>query len=1782
MTSLKLSLELAGGGTAIAPAGGIGLSLSSSDPGRVAIPAEWASFTIPGGTAGEITFMVNVLGDDGDTEKNNVTLTLKQGTDEAGAGFPSGWGFTGNVTELPLTLDVIEAPRIGFARLQPTDRHFNNFDEVNFTLKVAESSRVIELPIETSTPAPKGGLPLTVSITRNDGNIFSFADRSGGGSSHSFRIEENQTRYNLRINMKTELSGNTNDETGVFRLSLDQSNFPADIPNAVVTRNEITVESIDHQGDGEGTISIVGPPVAIEFTEPHDSELESPEIVLYDGFPTFVYYLDIVFTALPRPALTVDGVPGFYLGARRFGVAGGGDVMVHEGTTRLRSGDTVPDIAIPREFFIPIHEIEIRRSDYLWRLPVHVFRDLPGDAQTESERENFGIELTNPSGSFPAGITGFERRRQSLRIIDRGGGLVRFVGNDTSADGKTFNRSSVHEGERLQVRVESTRTIQRPTPLYWRIFRTAGGGGGAVEDFESGYYNGTIEIPAREDSVDFEVRIDNDDKAEGDEVFYITLSEPIDGSGSFPSDFGRQIDPDPEKNRYTFTILDNDSTPVLGFASARTEAAEEGDIITIPFSLMESDPDNTLIPRIPDEGICLILDVSGTAVDRDVFHLDTSRPSGTTGPASSCDSTRGTNGTVDAPVGAGTIAEYIPGGSGIPSMRLRIDDDDVLEVGEEITFSIPRMDRGFPSMWKAGEQTSHTVAIEASDNLISFAAPTSILTENTTNRSARPSQEVPINIIGAVPEGEIEGDEKVIRIQASIATLNDTNMEDDIALSIAYHASSGIELDSMGVLTIPANIGEVPLVVRAVDDGINDDQEVEQVTITLSEITESPLPTGWSIDTNNGNNVHTVSVIDDDDAAFVQLGEQYQDGYTVSEASRSWFEVPMLIEATQAAPPPPPGSPDGTSFAMHVELDENSPYYDYIGVSHADVTVDPSRTFAEQGLSRATVRFGYNETGRPAFFYTRDNPFEEGSVSINATLAPSGDLPDGWELGERTTLTINITDNDGVVFFDPGQPKTFNEGEGAVTLYLETSRAGLTNYRADVILRDEKGNVLPRNGEFISLPKQTHGTEYVGTMQADFNGSTRADVVAQSPDSITPVATFTIHEDNNFVDDVITYELSSPVLEPRGWGRAVDPLVWTFTIEDNDTGGWIEFAEAESSVLEGDADGSPVVIYLRQPIEAEDTKVDLTFGGDAVMGRDYTVTGDAYDPDSGILTFPAGRESVTLNITNAAPDDNVFSGHKELTIELTERGGVDELPDNWNVRSTRNRHTMAVLDNDLEIFFVGTTPSEVSEPDAGDDTHTVRIGIDRAPVADITVKVSAEGGRRAGPGRATPGRDFIFEDVDIKFTPSQLEQTLDIRIAADDEAEPAETIVLTLTDDQSDSRMMEGSGFLLGENHTITISANDNTVGFASAETMLAEDNEITGVDVEIDVHTPALVPITLAIDTGGEVMVDDDYTISTTELTIPAGEPGGEITLRGIDNEKSEGHKEIDLMIRVVGELPEGWSLGDSAHKVVLRDDDVTTGFITASGRAEERTFNNVHTVMVMLPQPPAETVNLTVTASSDTAGGSDYALSTTSISFVPTDTGADLIKPVTVTVLPDAVIEEDEIIILTLEDPTGSLERGENDFKLVTSTYELTIPANDTVIGFQGLVSHRGILSEGDGSSVSVNIFARHAYTSDFVVDLINDGGTAIEGEDYQISVFTAEGATPLASYENNILTMRNGANNIFLQIHSIDNEVPNEEDKTIVLTLRTNSSSPEELAITEGQGSRTITITDDEPPS
>ena len=81
-------------------------------------------------------------------------------------------------------------------------------------------------------------------------------------------------------------------------------------------------------------------------------------------------------------------------------------------------------------------------------------------------------------------------------------------------------------------------------------------------------------------------------------------------------------------------------------------------------------------------------------------------------------------------------------------------------------------------------------------------------------------------------------------------------------------------------------------------------------------------------------------------------------------------------------------------------------------------------------------------------------------------------------------------------------------------------------------------------------------------------------------------------------------------------------------------------------------------------------------------------------------------------------------------------------------------------------------------------------------------------------------------------------------------AETNETIVLTIADDFTNSRMSEGSEFSLGGTHTVTIPANDNTIGFASDVAATLGENGGTA-RVAVNVERPVSERVTLNVTIG-------------------------------------------------------------------------------------------------------------------------------------------------------------------------------------------------------------------------------------------------------------------------------------------------------------------------------------------
>ena len=803
-------------------------------------------------------------------------------------------------------------------------------------------------------------------------------------------------------------------------------------------------------------------------------------------------------------------------------------------------------------------------------------------------------------------------------------------------------------------------------------------------------------------------------------------------------------------------------------------------------------------------------------------------------------------------------------------------------------------------------------------------------------------------------------------------------------------------------------------------------------------------------------------------------------------------------------------------------------------------------------ISTRSLVIPANASSASLRLYGIDNDEGGGNKSIILTI--SGNLPEGWVITDDEH-EVTLSDNDSAVFFTSATPRRVEEpdsGNESVTVAVGISQAPT----ADITVR-----IAPETGG-TNYAEEGTGKDYT------FEGE---NVTFTLTDHADKTFTFNVHSDNDpEPDEFIVLMLSEVGGSLQGSGFSLGGN-HTITIPAN--GNTVGFVSGTADTLDENGGTANVEVSISNPAPADIT-LNVATSGEAMEGanRDYTISTRS-------LTIRAGQTTGTITLTGI--NDFVGEGNEDIDLTLSV---VGNLPDGWIQGDLE--HEVTLLDDDLVVFFTSATRSRVEEP-ASDQSVTIEVGITQAPMAEIKVMLAAD--TSASSAEQGTGKDYTFTDIELTFpVSSTASQTAALMVLHDTVAENDETIVLTLSE-VGGSLTAGGNNFSLGDNHTITIPANDRFIRFASSSATMLNEADGMAASVMVEVVPPASENITLSIATSGQAVEGEDYTISTKSLTIDAGQSNGTIMLTGINDLSGEGDETIQLTLGASGTLPPGYTVDATPHELTLIDDDFNVGFTAEAVSVFEPGDGGggSHMAMVALTQTPAENVSLTITPSG-TATSGDYTLSTTMVRFAAGATDDDLVQPVTITINPDDVSEGDETVVLTLADQGGSLRNGENDFKIGRGTFTLTIPTNDNLVQFTEITG-QGNLGEADGTrtrnlrvSIVDNPLPENANIN------IKTGGTATEGEDYNITV--ASPAT--ASYASGVLTIPANEGQIDLTLTVIDDPaddwgVPRAgtgntffDDETIELTLEDpNGNLPTGSAINADKSTENLTIIDND---
>jgi parallel beta-helix repeat protein len=553
-------------------------------------------------------------------------------------------------------------------------------------------------------------------------------------------------------------------------------------------------------------------------------------------------------------------------------------------------------------------------------------------------------------------------------------------------------------------------------------------------------------------------------------------------------------------------------------------------------------------------------------------------------------------------------------------------------------------------------------------------------------------------------------------------------------------------------------------------------------------------------------------------------------------------------------------------------------------------------------------------------------------------------------------------------------------------------------------------------------------------------------------------------------------------------------------------------------------------------------------------------------------TFGEGETyRTTVNVTTVG---NNASFTANIPVNLTGQYITTSATNSGNNDTSEFSQCMlAVVPATIE--FAAATASD-SENAGGNIPQLIVNGI--LPV-DQTVDVTVTGGTATGGG--SDYNHTVQVTIPAGTYAGTVAAIINLTVLGDTDIEADETIDFLLAN--------PGAALAIGDadssgstqaSHTYTITNDDTAlVEFAAASTSDAENIGGNIPQLLVSGNLAIALSIEAAVAGGNATGGGVDYN-HTALMTIPAGNYDGTIstavtiTLSILDDLLVEGDETIDLALQ---NPSAGLQIGDAdisggtqaTHIYTINNDDTALiEFASASASDTESSGGNIPQLLVSGNLATSQTIDVVVTGGSATGGGVDYN-HTTAVTIPAGNydgTGATAVT-ITSSIVGDLLVEGDETIDLTLQNPSAGLQIGDADISGGTqSVHTYTILDDDTVtIEFDVVSSAVAESTTPHNVAVRLNIPGGGSLTSDITVEIADTlAGTATAATDYNFAspttVIFLSGSTDGTTVSASIV---------------IVDEALVENDETVVLQLQ-NPAAPATL---DAQTTHTVTITNDD---
>ncbi len=845
----------------------------------------------------------------------------------------------------------------------------------------------------------------------------------------------------------------------------------------------------------------------------------------------------------------------------------------------------------------------------------------------------------------------------------------------------------------------------------------------------------------------------------------------------------------------------------------------------------------------------------------------------------------------------------------------------------------------------------------------------------------------------------------------------------------------------------------------------------ETFTATLSA---NALPANVTLDTTTAQGTIAAS-----DAAMLSIADA-----TGTEGANATFTVTLSGS---------PGAAVVVSYDTSVETGDSAVAGDFTDTSG-------TLTFAASASGNAL-----SQTFDVA---VTDDSLAEGPETFTATL--SGALPPG------VTLNPSATNAQGTIAANDGAMLSIADGNGVeggdatftVTLSGSPGAAVVVNYATSVASGDSAlaGDFTTTNGT-LTFAVGASGSDLSQT----FTVPITEDDLAEGPETFTATLSGTLPAG-----------VTLGTATAQGTIAASDGAALSIANGTGDEGGNATFTVTLSG---GETTAAVMVNYATS-----------LASGDTAETSDFTAT-------SGTLTFAAGASGSALSQTFTVPvtDDDLAEDSETFTATLsgTLPPGVSLDPSAMSAQGT-------IAASDAATVFIAGPSGTVLE--GNDAVFTVSLS-GPSEAAVVVDYATATGTASASDFTDTSGTLTFAAGV----SGNDLSQTISVPVSTDSLVEGAENFTMTLS---ANTASPLPQSITLGTNTaTATIAvAGSATVSISGPSDPVAED-------------TNATFTVTLSGSPGANVVVDyatsvasgntasaSDFTDTSGTLTFATGATGDDLsqTIPVPVNSDSlvEGAETftVTLTENTASPLPTVFSLSTPTATATIAPSGSAMVSISGGGNVAE---GNPATFTVTLTGSPGSAVMVDYATATGTAAANDFTATNGTLTFAVGASGNDLMQTFDVPVSSDNRVEGDETFTASL---SGMLPAG---FGLGTATETATITAAGTATVS---ISGGGNVAEGANASFTVTLTGSPG--SAVLVDYRAEAGSAA-GNDFTPTsgtlTFAADTSTLSQTFDVPVLT---------------DTRV--EGNESFMARLSANSGSPLPTGFMLGTATETATIT------